>query len=125
MNQTEILQVLEASGAGLLRFPEVVGRMLGAGVESYFVDYLAGKTRVYGVAGEVLDVDGVVASIAEFREAGIVDAIRRAQRDEVRYPEFARLAQEAGVAAYWAFLTGRRVVYLGRDGQMHVEPFPR
>ncbi|MGA8231339.1 MAG: hypothetical protein WB795_07645 [Candidatus Acidiferrales bacterium] len=29
-----------------------------------------------------------------------------------------------GVIAYWAFLTGRRVIYLGRKGEFHVEEFP-
>jgi len=30
----------------------------------------------------------------------------------------------AGVIAYWAFLTGRKVVYFGRKGEMHIEEFP-
>jgi len=31
----------------------------------------------------------------------------------------------AGVIAYWAFLTGRKVMYFGRKGEVHVEEFPR
>ncbi len=30
----------------------------------------------------------------------------------------------AGVIAYWAFLTGRKVIYFGRKGEFHVEEFP-
>ena len=31
----------------------------------------------------------------------------------------------AGVIAYWAFLSGKKVVYFGRKGEFHVEEFPR
>ncbi len=31
----------------------------------------------------------------------------------------------AGVIAYWAFLTGKKVIYFGRKGEMHIEEFPR
>jgi uncharacterized protein YbcV (DUF1398 family) len=34
-------------------------------------------------------------------------------------------AAAAGVIAYWAFLAGRKVVYFGRHGKMHIEEFPR
>jgi uncharacterized protein YbcV (DUF1398 family) len=33
-------------------------------------------------------------------------------------------ARKAGVIAYWAFLTGRKVIYFGRKGESHVEDFP-
>jgi len=26
--------------------------------------------------------------------------------------------------AYWAFLTGRKVIYFGRKGEQHIEEFP-
>jgi len=59
-----------------------------------------------------------------FSKSGIVAAIRAAQRDEIRYPEFMRPASAAGVVGYWAFLTGKRVIYFGRKGEFHVEEFP-
>ena len=31
---------------------------------------------------------------------------------------------EAGVTGYWAFLTGKKVIYFGRKGEFHVEEFP-
>lgn len=34
------------------------------------------------------------------------------------------LPAAAGVAAYWAFLAGRRVIYFGRKGEFHSEEFP-
>jgi hypothetical protein len=51
----------------------------------------------------------------------LVAAIRAAQADEIRYPEFLKRAVAAGTAAYWAFLTGKRVIYFGRNGEFHVE----
>jgi uncharacterized protein YbcV (DUF1398 family) len=54
----------------------------------------------------------------------VVAAIRAAQRDEIRYPEFIKRSRAAGVVAYWAFLTGRQVCYFGRQGECHVEKFP-
>ena len=29
-----------------------------------------------------------------------------------------------GINTYWAFLTGRKVIYFGRNGEFHVEDFP-
>ena len=61
----------------------------------------------------------------EFSSYDIVAAIRGAQADTIRYPEFMKRATAAGVVAYWAFLTGKKVVYFGRRGEMHIEEFPR
>jgi uncharacterized protein YbcV (DUF1398 family) len=62
---------------------------------------------------------------AEFSSAALVTAIRGAQADTVRYPEFVKLSAAAGVIGYWAFLTGKRVIYFGRKGEQHIEEFPR
>jgi hypothetical protein len=29
------------------------------------------------------------------------------------------------VIGYWAFLTGKRVIYFGRKGEQHIEEFPK
>ena len=52
-------------------------------------------------------------------------AIRGAQADTVRYPEFVKRCTRAGVIGYWAFLTGKRVIYFGRKGEQHIEEFPK
>ncbi len=65
------------------------------------------------------------AVAGEFSLSGIAAAIRGAQADTVRYPEFVTLATAAGVIGYWAFLTGKKVIYFGRKGEAHVEEFPR
>lgn len=61
----------------------------------------------------------------QFSSTGIVAAIRGAQTDTIRYPEFMKRSAAAGVIAYWAFLTGKKVIYFGRKGEIHVEEFPR
>jgi uncharacterized protein YbcV (DUF1398 family) len=68
-----------------------------------------------------LEVDAVAE---EYSKDGLVAAIRGAQADTIRYPEFVERATAAGVIGYWAFLAGRKVIYFGRKGDVHVEEFP-
>jgi uncharacterized protein YbcV (DUF1398 family) len=127
VNKELIHAVLVETQAGKLIFPEVVRRLLDAGVESYFCDLAGGVETVYMRDGATLieKISLPSARIAEeFSREGVVAAIRGAQTDTIRYPEFVRRSTAAGVIAYWAFLTGRRVVYFGRKGEMHVEEFP-
>ncbi len=52
-----------------------------------------------------------LSPIAEgFSSSELVAAIRGAQTDTIRYPEFVKRSRAAGVIAYWAFLTGRKVI---------------
>jgi uncharacterized protein YbcV (DUF1398 family) len=119
--------VLTETHAGRMTFPEVVRQFLDANVESYFVDLRAHQDVVYlnndTTLAQPLDLDyGPIAQ--QFSQSAIVAALRAAQRDEIRYPEFMRRAAAAGVVAYWAMLTGKRVIYFGRSGDIHVEWFP-
>jgi uncharacterized protein YbcV (DUF1398 family) len=128
MNTQAIHAVMIESQAGKLRFPEVVGRMVNAGVESYFVDFARGEETVYSTNGEshsetmVLPMNPIAQN---FSSEGIIAAIRGAQADTIRYPEFVERSAAAGVIAYWAFLTGEKVVYFGRKGEVHTEAFPK
>lgn len=128
MNTNAIHEVLAESEAGRLIFPEVVRRLLEAGVESYFCDLARGEETFYMVNGKthVEKMTLPLEAVAEkFSPTGIVAAIRGAQTDTIRYPEFVKRSTAVGVIAYWAFLTGRKVVYFGRKGEQHVEEFPR
>lgn len=122
-----IHHVLTEAHAGRITFPEVVKHFLDVNVESYFVDLRARQDILYlnngATLAEPLDLDyGPIAQ--QFSKPAIVAALRAAQRDEIRYPEFMRRAAAAGVVAYWAMLTGKRVLYFGRQGDIHVEWFP-
>ncbi len=127
MNQSEIHAVMLETEAGQLSFPHVVRRLLAAGVESYFVDFAAGAKHCYlaegGVHSDAMTLP-LTPVAGEFSSAGLVQAIRGAQADTIRYPEFVRLSTDAGVVGYWAFLTGKKVIYFGRKGETHTELFP-
>jgi hypothetical protein len=59
----------------------------------------------------------------EYSQSSSIAAIRGAQADTIRYPEFAKRSTTADVIAYWSLLTGKRVIYFGRKG-VHIEEFP-
>jgi uncharacterized protein YbcV (DUF1398 family) len=121
-------EVLAETQAGKLIFPEVVRRLLEVDVESYFCNLATGDETFYMRDGQthVERMTLPLAPIAEqFSLPSVIAAIRGAQTDAIRYPEFVKRATAAGVIAYWSFLTGKRVLYFGRQGEFHVEEFPR
>lgn len=120
-------QTAEASEAGQLHFGEVVARLVAAGVDAYQVDYRAGRTTYYGDDDDTLTLDTgrPESPIAPaFDPSALVAAIRGAQRGDVMYPAFRRLAQAAGCVGYVVWIGGRHVAYHGRGGERHVEWFP-
>jgi uncharacterized protein YbcV (DUF1398 family) len=128
MNTQAIHEVTIKTEEGHMTFPQVVHRLTEVGVESYFVDLAAGRKTYYMADGGtytekmILAVDAVAG---EFSDSGLVAAIRGAQADKIRYPEFVKRSTAAGVVGYWAFLSGKKVLYLGRKGESHMEEFPR
>jgi uncharacterized protein YbcV (DUF1398 family) len=127
MNVAVIHETLAKWQAGELIFPEVVRRLLEVGVESYFCDLANGGEVFYTTDGRTHSEKMVLPLMPiaeEFSSSDLVAAIRGAQTDTIRYPEFMRRSAAAGVIAYWAFLTGRKVIYFGRKGELHIEEFP-
>jgi len=125
-------QVIHETGIttqqGKMNFPQVVGGLLEAGVESYLVDFATRQKTHYLSDGTTHTVPTILEPgpiSAEFSGEDLVAAIRGAQADTVRYPEFVKRAAAAGVVGYRAFLTGERVIYFGRKGEQHIEEFPR
>lgn len=117
----------EASSQGALHFGQVVAALMGAGVESYHADYRTGTTTYYLPDGDTLDhsVPQPEVSIGvDFNADAVREAIRGAQRDEIRYPEFVKRTRIAGCIGYIVWLEGRHVTYFGRRGETHVERFP-
>lgn len=123
----QIEQCAKASNAGQQTFGSVVGTLLQLGVESYFADYRSETTTYYLPDSSftrypLTAPDVEISSL--FDAAALQAAIRGAQRDEVRYPEFLRLSMAAGCIGYFVWLEGRHVSYFGRRGEVHVERFP-
>lgn len=128
MSTEAMRRALEESQAGKLIFPEVVKILSEAGVESYRADLIRGEDTFYMPNGEthVERMTLPAMKVAEeFSQAGVAAAIRAAQADEVRYPEFLKRVMAAGTAGYHVFLAGKRALYFGRKGEIHVEEFPR
>jgi len=49
---------------------------------------------------------------------------RKYQQQEIGYAEFLRRIMRAGCARYLVFFCGRKAMYLGRNGESYIEPFP-
>lgn len=127
INTEAMRQAFEGSLAGKLTFPEVIGLLAPAGVESYNADLVRGENTFYTLDGEthVERAAGHSHAVADdFSQPALAAAIRAAQADEIRYPEFVKRATAAGVVSYRVFITGRRAIYFGRKGEFHVEEFP-
>lgn len=107
-------------------FPEVVRQLMEAGVERYHVDLVLGS-RVYylpdGASATVETGHGYLAAM-EFSAAGVEQAVRAVQRQEIKYLEFCRRIADAGCVGYFVSIAGRRAVYYGRSIDTHVEWFP-
>ena len=125
--QHTIRSTFEASNEGRIHFGQVIGQLMGAGVESYHVDYRCGRSTYFLPDGETLDLpfekpaDGIADT---FDGDAVRAAIRGAQQGTVMYPEFKALTQQAGCAGYTVWISGRHVTYFGRQGDAHVERFP-
>ncbi|MEO8353384.1 MAG: DUF1398 family protein [Chthoniobacteraceae bacterium] len=128
MNTRIITETAQATLAGSMAFPEVVGRLLETGVEYYHVDYVARRKTFYNAEGDTvvtpIDYEDLPGVATDFDATALRANIRDSQDHRQSYRDFTRRAMEAGVLGYFAFLRGRRVLYLGRQGDQHTEWFP-
>ena len=128
MNGNRIRQLAEVTLSGSSSFPEIVGNLISEGVEYYLVDYIALRFSFYGESGGVvvapLNFEGLPRVAGAFNVAELRAAILDSQQNGQKYRQFCARAMQAGVQSYYAFLQGRRVLYIGRRGDQHVEWFP-
>jgi uncharacterized protein YbcV (DUF1398 family) len=128
LNADRTLEAAQATLAGSPPFPEIVRKLLSAGVEYYHVDYAGKSFTFYSEAGGVSvapilfeDLPPIAREFdAEELRAAILDSQRKGQVFRV----FCHRAMNAGVQGYFAFLRGQRVTYFGRQGEQHTEWFP-
>lgn len=71
-----------------------------------------------------IDLEALPEVAADFDAGALKAAILASQRHGQGWRDFSRRATVAGVQGYYAFLRGKRVTYLGRQGDQHVEWFP-
>jgi uncharacterized protein YbcV (DUF1398 family) len=124
---TQLLHdTLHKSESGQITFGEVVATLSAAGVESYRADLLTAQETFYTPEGTHVEPMTLPATTiaADFDAPAVLAAIRAAQADTIRYPEFLVRIFHAGCSAYHVFITGRKVIYFGRKGEFHIEEFP-
>lgn len=122
-----IEQLAQKSNAGLFTFPEVIGELIKSDVESYFADYRRMEITYYTRQDNACTIampEMKVEIASTFNPAELQAAIRAAQRDEIRYPEFKKRSMAAGCVGYFVWIAGKQVNYFGRLGELHVEKFP-
>jgi len=128
MNTEIITQTAQKTLEGTISFPDVVSQLLAAGVEYYHVDYVALRKRFYSADGGAvvtpITYEGLPKVASEFSTEKLRANILDSQRNGQKFRDFSRRAMEAGVQGYYAFLRGKRVTYIGRQGDQHTEWFP-
>jgi uncharacterized protein YbcV (DUF1398 family) len=110
-----------------MSFPEVVGKLIGAGVERYHADLVRSEKTYFLPSGEsrVIPNEAIARTPAgEFSATSVEAAVRAIQKGEINYKTFCERVMEAGCVGYHVSIAGRRAVYYGRSGDSHIEYFP-
>lgn len=128
MNAHLVVEAARATLLGSTPFPEIVGKLMSAGVEYYHVDYISLRFTFYGAEGDVvvapLTYEDLPPVASDFDATVLREAILDSQQMGQPYRDFSHRAMKAGVQGYFAFLRGQRVIYIGRQGDLHTEWFP-
>jgi uncharacterized protein YbcV (DUF1398 family) len=125
--QTVVEECTRGSDEERLSFPQVVGKLMEAGVERYHADLIRGEKTYYLPDGQSIVVHAKPHSwkpAAAFSAAGVDAAVRAVQKQQIQYGEFCERIAAAGCTGYFVSLAGRRAVYFGRTAETHVELFP-
>ena len=116
-----------ASDESRMSFPQVVGKLLSAGVERYHADLVRSEKTYFLPGGEsrVIPNDDIGrVPAAAFSAASVEAAVKAIQNGEINYKAFCERVMDAGCVGYHVHIAGRRVVYYGRSGDSHTEWFP-
>lgn len=128
MNADSVTALARITLEGSLPFPQIVAELIANGVEYYHVDYVAKSFTFYSAAGAILSApllfEGLPPVSQHWNGSALQEAIVDSQQNGQKFRQFCVRAMNAGVQGYFAFLSGQRVTYLGRNGDHHVEWFP-
>lgn len=123
-----IERCMQGSLNGTMSFPEVVGGLLEVGISSYHVDFIRNEETFYSRDHEsfVESIPNLWNVIGDTFDAGEIGrAVLASQTEGQTFPVFVDRVVRAGCVGYFAYLDGRKVVYLSRLGEEHVEHFPQ
>lgn len=102
--------------------------MAETGVERYCADLVTFQKIIYSADGHnhtvALPLTNPPAIAQDFSAPAVVDAILAIQKGQIDYPEFLRRIMKAGTVFYDVFIQGGKTIYVGRNGDFHVETFP-
>ena len=110
-----------------LTFPQQLKMLAEVGVEGYYTDLRRNRKIYYLPDGDSLKSNAQPIGVVipeRFDPAGVVAAVKQSQAGGLTYKDFCKKVMAAGCSCYVVSLLGRRVVYLGRTGETHVEHFP-
>jgi uncharacterized protein YbcV (DUF1398 family) len=129
--ETDVKTVVEecthGSDEGRLSFPEVVMKLMEAGVEQYHADLVRSEKTYYVPNGESIVIPGRALPhlpARNFSAAAVEAAVRAIQAQKIGYREFCERIAAGGCTGYFVSMAGRRAVYYGRTAEAYVELFP-
>ena len=125
--KNEVIQdIINRNKLGTITFPEVVEILSKEKIESYHVDFLRNENRYYGINGEsvVMKTDHLQKSIPEkFSIEQFQSVLKKVQNGKINYETFCEEIKSLGCVYYIVYITGKRVHYMGRQGEEHIENF--
>lgn len=128
MDNNVINECISLSLTEKVTFPEVVMKLAQASVERYIADLVGKKQFSYGLLGETHTGELIFETVAipeQLNAYAIKETIAAIQQGQIKYQTFLRRIMEAGCSHYEVFITGRKAVYIGRNGAQHIEEFPK
>ncbi len=128
MNTTVIQECVTLSLANKISFPEVIKKLISVHVERYIADLVGRTVHYFSNNNEIysLPLEIEAAQVAkDFDAAAVSQAVRASQQKQIDYPTFLSRVIAAGCSHYEVYITGKKVIYFGRDGSLHIEHFPQ
>jgi uncharacterized protein YbcV (DUF1398 family) len=121
---------LHEAESGSMAFPDIVGKLMQAGFESYEIDFRRATATYYLPDGEsvVFPTHRHRTPIAAALDVAVLQAaIREAQQAAPGYTYlgFCEKVMAGGCSGYVVSFSGRRAVYFGRTAETHIEHFPQ
>lgn len=111
-----------------LPFPESIKRLSEINIERYYTDLVRMEKIYYATNGDTyierMPVEDMPKLDNHFNESGVIEVLRSIQRDEIDYHTFLRKIVTYGTASYTVYIHGKKAIYSGKSGELHIEKFP-
>lgn len=122
-----MIECTKGSDEERLGFPDVVAKLMEAGVAHYHADLLRSEKTYYMPNGDSCVVTSHTVegeAPQEFSANRVQAAVRAIQAQQLTYGKFCQMIKKSGCVGYMVSLAGRRAVYFGMTGDNYVELFP-